>query len=40
MAILRPLIEQRIPLRDEAMIVLLELMTHPCMCFCLSKAAY
>jgi len=32
MAILRPLIELRIPMRDEAMTVLLELMTHPCSC--------
>jgi len=31
MAILRPLVELRLPLRDEAMTVLLELMTHPCM---------
>ena len=32
MVILRPLIELRLPVRDEAMTVLLELMTHPCMC--------
>ena len=31
MAILRPLIELRLPLREEAMTVLLELMTHPSM---------
>lgn len=30
MVILRPLIELRLPVRDEAMTVLLELMTHPC----------
>lgn len=30
MAILRPLIELRVPMRDDAMTVLLELMTHPC----------
>jgi hypothetical protein len=31
MAILRPLIELRLPLREEAITVLLELMTHPSM---------